>query len=110
MQPKYFGPFVVMGRTAGGTYMLKDTTDDMYHKNVPPSHLKLVSGDPYDSQQEFEVEAIVNHRGYPNNYEYKVKWKDYPSSQNTWEPSYNLAGSGRLIQEYWIKKKKDKGF
>ena len=37
------------------------------HRNVPPSQLKLVSGDTDNiPQDEYVVEAIVNHRGYPN--------------------------------------------
>jgi hypothetical protein len=52
------------------------------HYNVPTNHIKVVSLDcatnASDSDHQFEVEAIVAHRGgHPSNYEYKVRWKGY---------------------------------
>ena len=81
------------------------------HRNVPPSQLKLVSGDATNvSQEEFVVESIVNHRGYPNNYKYRIKWEGYPSSQNTWEPNSNLTNCQEKIDNYWKLRKRDRGF
>lgn len=48
----------------------------------------------------YEVEAIVDHRGGPGHFEYRVKWLGYPSSQNTWEPSDNFVRA-TCIKEYW---------
>ena len=111
LDPRYFGPFVVLNRTRGGTYVLKDMTGELFHRNVPPSQLKLVSGETDNTpQQEYVVEAIVNHRGYPNNYEYRIKWEGYPASQNTWEPNSNLTNCQEKIDHYWKLRKKDRGF
>ena len=49
----------------------------------------------------YEVEKIVDKR--TNIYglvEYLVKWKGYPSSDNTWEPKKNLKRLEHLIKEY----------
>ena len=49
----------------------------------------------------YEVEKIVDKR--TNIYglvEYLVKWKGYPSSENTWEPKKNLKRLEHLIKEY----------
>ena len=49
----------------------------------------------------YEVEKIVNKR--TNVYglvEYLVKWKGYPSSDNTWEPKKNLKRLEHMIKEY----------
>ena len=49
----------------------------------------------------YEVEKIVDKR--TNIYglvEYLVKWKGYPSSENTWEPKKNLRKLEHLIKEY----------
>ena len=49
----------------------------------------------------YEVEKIVDKR--TNIYglvEYLVKWKGYPSSDNTWEPKKNLKKLDHLIKEY----------
>ena len=31
--------------------------------------------------------------------EYNIKWKDYPSSSNTWEPIRNLVGHQDIIAD-----------
>ena len=49
----------------------------------------------------YEVEKIVDKR--TNVYglvEYLVKWKGYPSSENTWEPKKNLKRLDYMIKEY----------
>ena len=44
--------------------------------------------------KEHTVERIVDHRHVLGRIdEYLVKWKDYPSSRNTWEPECNLNPS-----------------
>ena len=46
--------------------------------NPPPD---LIDGEP-----EYEVEAINAHRRQGRGYLYLIKWKDYLSAKNTWEP------------------------
>lgn len=38
----------------------------------------------------YEVESICNHRSRRGAYEYEIKWKNYGSHENTWEPANNL--------------------
>ena len=47
----------------------------------------------------FAAETIVKMRVRKGHVEYYVKWKDYPSSANTWEPEKNILDD-RLIEEY----------
>ena len=43
------------------------------------------SSDPDDcTDKEYSVEAVLCRRGYGSEREYNVKWRGYPSSQNTW--------------------------
>jgi len=54
-------------------------------------------------KEEYEVEKIVDRRrieGTRDEYEYKVKWKGYPSSDNTWEPLQHLQNSLELVIKY----------
>ena len=37
-------------------------------------------------ENEFEVEAILAQKGQ----QYLIKWKEYPETENTWEPVTNL--------------------
>lgn len=57
---------------------------------------------------EFEVEDIVDSAIDADTMEhmYFVKWKNYPASDNTWEPKKNLTGSLDLVRKFDAKKKK----
>lgn len=48
----------------------------------------------------YEVEKIIKHRNGLRGYEYFLKWKGYPDSENQWvnESSLNCYG---LLTEYW---------
>jgi hypothetical protein len=39
----------------------------------------------------FVVESIVGHKMAGDTHMFRVKWKDYPSSENTWEPITGLS-------------------
>jgi len=43
-------------------------------------------------KREYEVEAIVNHQhqGRQRQLQYLIKWKGYPSSDNTWEAAQDV--------------------
>ena len=56
-----------------------------------------------DEEQEWEVEAIVDHRqeGRGKKLKYLIKWKSWPDDHNTWLPAYpNLANAKELLQSY----------
>ncbi|KAK4042233.1 guanine nucleotide exchange factor synembryn-domain-containing protein [Parachaetomium inaequale] len=57
---------------------------------------------------EYEVEEIVDSAIDADTMEhmYFVKWKNYPASDNTWEPKKNLAGSLPLVRKFDAAKKK----
>jgi hypothetical protein len=120
-QPKYIGPYTVVRRSQGGAYVLRDSTGDILDRHVPIDQIKVLSskekrarqalsdgeqGDDTDTKQaeqepSYEVERIVDHRGdNPSSYEYLVKWKNYPSSANSWEPIDNFEDR-EVIVNYW---------
>ena len=45
--------------------------------------------DLVDNLEEFEVEEVINHRhfGKGRRLQYLIKWKGYPTADNTWEPA-----------------------
>ena len=104
-QPKYVGPYSIIKRTRNGNYKLRDETGEELERNVPPDQLKLISTKPRKEDHNnnvYEVEQILDHRGEPGNYEYKVKWKFYKSF--TWEPEENFRDV-TLIRDYWSTKR-----
>ena len=68
---------------------------------VHGSNFLRPSPDIVDGQEEYEVEQILSHWTFGCNkqLQYLIKWKGYPSSDNTWEPAENLHAD-ELIQEY----------
>src|SRR6266702_4016438 len=63
--------------------------------------------DLIEGEQEFEVEKILDAqpRGRGHKMHFLVKWKGYPTSDNSWEPRENLHAD-RLITEYNKEKQK----
>ncbi|KAG0776257.1 hypothetical protein G6F21_013697 [Rhizopus arrhizus] len=65
--PRYEGPFVVHGVTKNGSYILTDKTGTLLSRDVPTSHIKLISTDNVvnnrANQQQYDVQAIIQHKG-----------------------------------------------
>lgn len=61
LSPRYEGPYTVVGRTAHGTYELRDRTGQMLHRNHAPSQLKLLLDD-FDETETYEVKEISDHK------------------------------------------------
>lgn len=60
------------------------------------------TNDEEESEEEYEVEKILAHTKQQGKIFYLVKWKNYPDSENTWEPEA-CFNSRDLIKEYWKK-------
>ncbi|XP_013384181.1 chromobox protein homolog 1-like isoform X1 [Lingula anatina] len=60
-----------------------------------------------EEEEEYEVERVVDVRVRGGQREYLIKWKNYPDSENTWEPENNLDCPD-LIADYEEKRKKEK--
>jgi hypothetical protein len=102
-EPKYIGPYIVVRRSRGGAYVLKDMTGDQLDRRVPPDQMKLLhrSARQKDiNEPTYEIESVVDHRGNPGLYEYLVKWKNYNEEHNSWEPAVNFVDD-KCIQDYW---------
>jgi hypothetical protein len=46
--------------------------------------------DIIDSEEEYEVEWILDHQGGKHQQEYLVKWRGYPVSDMTWKLKWSL--------------------
>ena len=58
----------------------------------PPSPI-VVNG-----EEEFEVEAILRHKGA--RHLYQVLWKGYPITEASWEPESHLCNAPQILEEY----------
>ena len=51
-------------------------------------------------QKEYEVEEILNHRKRGRGYQYLIKWKGYPSSENSWLPASQMKSASTLVKQF----------
>src|SRR5882757_11395287 len=53
-----------------------------------------------NGEEEWEVEAILSHKGVGNRRRYLIKWKGYSSNENTWEPEKHLKNAKATVNLY----------
>ena len=116
--PKWIGPFKVLEKVGESNLAYKLELPStlkihpVFHVSLlkeylsdgrvqPPSPL-IIEGEAY-----FMIERILDHRvskrGRQTRLEYLIKWLDYGSEHNSWEPSSSIEESegGDTIRSYW---------
>jgi len=114
LAPKRVGPFRITKVISPVVFRLDLPPSwhihDVFHASLLTSYRETTAYGPnfikpppdlIDGEEEYEVEAVLNHRmfGHRRQVQYLIKWKGYPHSDNTWEPSENVHTDG-LIKVY----------
>ena len=60
----------------------------------PPSPVMV------EGHEEYEVEAILRHKGKGARRLYQVLWKGFPITEASWEPESHLANAPQAMEEY----------
>ena len=120
--PKQYRPFKVMKQLSNAVYQLEISwhwkIHNVFHANLltPYKEMELHSPnftrpppDLVNGEEEFEVEKILDTRprGRGRKMHYLVKWKRYPTSNNSWEPRENLHAE-ELIKEFQERRRQTK--
>ena len=50
--------------------------------------------------EEYEVEAILRHKGKGASRRYLVLWKGYPLTEASWEPESHLQNAPLILEDY----------
>jgi Chromo (CHRromatin Organisation MOdifier) domain len=113
LAPKRYGPFPIIDVLSPITFTLKlppqSKIHPTFHASVLSSYGKTdVHGpnfpkpppDIIEEEEEFEVEAILSHKGTGIKRRYLVSWKGYSSGDNEWLPEKNLKNSARILNAY----------
>jgi len=117
-QQKRLGPFPIIEQIRPIAYRLKLPAKwrihpvfhasllTHYHENdIQGPNYDRPSPDIIEGSEEFEVEKIIQHRKIGNQWQYYIKWKGYPSLDNSWEPESNLDNAEDILKEYKNKKR-----
>jgi len=114
LAPRRHGPFTITRRVSAVVYQLKLppawTIHDVFHASILTPYVETRAHGPnYErpppelerGKAEYEVEAVVGHClfGRGRKLQYLIKWKGYPTSDNTWEPSEGVFAPD-LIASY----------
>ena len=113
LAPRQQGPFKVSQVLSPIVYCLQLPSmwkiHDVFHASLlspykqTNAHGPNFSTPPPDligSEEEYEVETIISHKGPPGRRKYLTAWKGYPSSENTWEPEVNLRHAKSILTKY----------
>jgi hypothetical protein len=85
LEPRYRGPYTIDKPDKKGNYQIKNSLGTLLKTVYPLHKIKVVPPEEGDDEH-FEVEKILEHRrsGQRKQKEYLVKWKDQPTSENSW--------------------------
>ena len=104
------GPFEVKRRTGPVNYELKlpksmKRLHPVFHVNLlepAPPDIQVMEELELEPEEEFEVESIQGLQKFGRQWKYLVKWKDYDTEENTWEPPKHLQKQAvrKLVEDF----------
>ena len=69
-------------------------SEEFEREERPPSPIMV------DGEEEYEVEAILKHKGKGAWYLYLVMWKGYPITEASWESEWHLQNAPLILEDY----------
>ena len=101
LTPLFVGPFPILERVGQVSYRVELPADfgsihNVFHVSLlkphhgEPPRQRAAIFTPDASQEEFEVECLLDKRTRRNKVEYLVRWKGYGVYDATWEPEAHL--------------------
>jgi predicted aspartyl protease len=111
---KFVGPFKIMEQIGTVSYKLQLPEKSRVHPVFHISALKKYNESQdkrkferpesilVESEEEYEVEAILDHRVSRKKREYLVKWKGYPIDDSTWVSEADCTNSPDIVSAYCL--------
>ena len=109
----WVGPFRISKVISPVAYQLKLPAGWQIYPTYHVNHLKAYIRHPefkweveppppvlVNGKLEYEVEAILHHRGKGAQSRYLILWKGYPLLEATWEPESHLLNAQTILADY----------
>jgi hypothetical protein len=118
LSPRWVGPFRVLERIGGQAYRLALPAKYSRLHNVFPVQLLenycrreddnnlMAMPDLEDPQDEWEVEEVLDKKRIKDTIHYLVKWANWPSEYNSYEPVAHLKDAPQAVTAYERKAKR----
>lgn len=98
LRPPFVGPYRVVRRTLGGTYLIADANGTILPRGFQISQLKPIIAQTLTN--EFYAEAILDDKQEPDgSQKFKVRWFGYGPEHDSWEPKENFNDES-IINNY----------
>jgi len=115
LAPKQEGPFTITEVLEPVTYHLKLLNQwwihDVFHMSLLSPYCETETHSPnfmkpppdlIKGEEKYEIKAIMSHKKWGQGYQYLIKWKEYPISDNTWEPASGFKNAQEILMEYQL--------
>jgi hypothetical protein len=116
LSPRWVGPFKIVKKINKDAFELdlqgKFRAHPVFHSSLLKPYIRnddtkfpkcdQLTPPPIaiDGQEEYEVDAILNHRKRHGKMEYLVKWKHYHEEDSSWESEDNLSNAKKIVDRY----------
>ena len=115
LDDKWLGPYKITHKYSRNAYRLALPSTLKIHPTFHISLLRRFTPDAIatraqaqappppvtrEGHVEYEVEKILDSRFFRRRLKYKVAWKGYDRSHNSWEPAENLTGCRHLVERF----------
>ena len=118
LAPRRNGPFKVVSTTATNSKLVLSKTwcvHPVFHNSLLSPYKETTAHGPNYTrpppdivnreEEHYEVEKVLQLRPTPNQkgVQYLIKWKGYPSSENSWLPATQMKHAADLVKEFHSK-------
>jgi hypothetical protein len=114
--PKKAGPFKISEVITPVTYRLHLPTGwrihNVFHSSLlTPFKETNAHGPSYptpipdiiDGEEEFKIEGILKHKIKSGKTHFLIRWKNCPTTEDSWEPEENVLHAQDSVKEYWTR-------